>query len=341
VKYPDITNDANLYEWAGISFGKAEIYRLYLSIKAFAAELPSEVERIRLFGKITTRNAPYYVIEGLTAEDEDVDEAIQETRAGANKYTYWVTQRVDAADGWVKLPNVTCDQTVVARQIKRLLTGDLSSPVPSYPPFSGTEKNLLRAQIAIILGETSISPDGFFELDDSEPALPQPVDAETLAGNFPKASSDLNFAEAWKHHETKLNKIGRITAPPEKLDENGDVIEPDESAEVVESLSATVPEEWTFRVAPGGAGTASGSTVIARSLAWPGAVSIASGSRFLNIYVGNAVRFSATSYCPPPPSTIQSEFVTAEDDAFQLIEQADTRVDPTPPQPEDEAEEED
>lgn len=339
VKYPDLMTDAHLYEWAGISFGRGEIYRLYLSIKALAESLPAEVERLRFFGKISTRGSPYYIVEGLSPEDEeDIDEDKQESRSGANKYCYWITQRVDAGEGWVKLPNVTCAQIVTARQFKRFLTGDLNAPVPTYPPFPGVERNLLRATIALIASSTSISPDGFFEADDSDVPQAQPVDSETLAANFPKAAPELMTADAWKHHEIELNAIGRITAPPEKVDENGDVIEPGEAAEVGSVLSEIKPSDWGFRVCPGGAGVAAGSAVVARSLLWPGAVAIAAGSRFMNIYVGSGVRFSAEGYTPPFPQTIQQEFVPTEEDSLQLIEQVDVKVDPTPPQPEDEEE---
>ena len=94
----------------------------------------------------------------------------QEGKAGANKYAYWVTQSIElgtnAHGGWLKLPNVTMDQVVKSRKFKRFFTGDLDAPVPSYPPFQGTERNLLRATIARIVGATSISPDGYFTLSE-------------------------------------------------------------------------------------------------------------------------------------------------------------------------------
>lgn len=56
-------------------------------------------------------------------------------------------------------------------QIKRYFTGDLEAPVPGYPPFPGTEINLLRAQIARITAGVCVSPAGFFEVDEeAEPA---------------------------------------------------------------------------------------------------------------------------------------------------------------------------
>jgi len=336
VKYPDLIDESNLTEWAGISLGKGDTYRLYLAVKKLAESLPGEVDRLRFFGKINTRGAPYFIVEGLTVEDEEgMDEFKQEGKAGANKYTYWVTQSVDASGGWIKLPSVTMAQIVASRQFKRFFTGDLNADVPSYPPFPGTERNFLRTQIALIVGATLISPDGHFELDEEDPPGVRPAEAEALAERFPKTSDELKDPEAWKHHETDLNALGRITKLPEQLDESGEPIVPDDPIEPNAPLDAIKPEAWTFRLCPGGAGKASGSSVVARSLVWPGAVAIAgaSGRRFINIYVGNGVIYDAKPYSPPLPQPIHSEFIALEDDPLQLVEQPDVKVDPTPPAP--------
>jgi len=354
VKFPDLMDEASLLEWAGISIGKGDVYRLYLSVKKFAESLPGEVDRLRFFGRISTRGLPYYILEGLSAEEEEgIDESKQETRSGANKYSYWVTQSIESGT-WTKLPNVTMAQVVAARQFKRFLTGNLYAGVPSYPPFPGYELNLLRAQIARITGESIISPDGFFEIDgDSDPPVAKAAEAEAIAGTFPKSAADLANPEAWKHHETELNVLGRITKLPEQLGPDGEPI-PDET-ELIAPLSGLKENAWTFRICPGGAGTnsaAGGSIVVARSLIWPGSVSVAAGRRFLNIYVGNGVIYDSSVksvgnawyrttniYSPPLPGTISTEWAPAEEEA-PLIEQPDKLVDPTPPAPIEEGGEE-
>lgn len=341
VKVPDLLDDANLYEWAGVSFGKGEVYRLYLSIKKLCETLPAEAEKIRLFGKISTRTLPYYIVEGVNPEDEEgVDEAKQEGKTGANKYAYWVTQSIEEGK-WTKLPNVSMEQVVKARQFRRLFTGSLDAPVPSYPPFPGSERHLLRAQIACIAGATSISPDGYFDLNDDDPPSVVPAEAEAMAERFPKTSSELKDPEGWKHHECDLNRLGRVTALPEQQDENGEVIEPEDPVEPATPLDTIKPEAWTFRVCPGGVGTSAGSVVVARSLLWPGAVAVTAGRRFVNVYVGNGVAYTATAYSPPLPAAIQVEWAPpAEEEGGALIENADVRADPTPPKLEGEEEEE-
>jgi radial spoke head protein 4A len=67
---------------------------------------------------------------------------------------------------WVKLPIVTPAQIAQARKIKVFFTGDLTREIKSYPAYSGTEKNYLRAQIARISATTSVSPAGRFKFSD-------------------------------------------------------------------------------------------------------------------------------------------------------------------------------
>jgi len=96
---------------------------------------------------------------------------------------------------------------------------------------------------------------------------PTVVAAEPEAVNeaFPKPSSELKEPDAWRHHEIDLNKLGRVQAMPEQLDEtSGEVVVPDEEVELTPSLDSLKPELWTFRVCPGGAGVAAGSVVVAR-----------------------------------------------------------------------------
>lgn len=349
VKFPDLMDESTLLEWAGVSLGKGETYRLYLSIKKLAESLPPEAERIRFFGKISTRTLPYYVLECVSPEEEEgINEFQQEGKSGANKYAYYVSQSFESGNSsWIKLPNVTMRQIVQCRQFKRLLTGSLDAPVSSYPPFDGTEKNLLRAQIARIVGATSISPDGFFTLSEDDPPAVVPAEAEALNEAFPKASSELKEPDAWKHHECDLNKVGRVTAMPEQLDEAGEPITPEDpdAQEPTPQLDPIKPENWALRLCPGGSGVSSSSSVVAKSLLWPGASAIAVGKRFLNIYIGNGVVYEPSKpfYSPPLPGLIQTEYSisgNSEDSGLMnLMEQPDTRVDPTPPKPEGEEEE--
>lgn len=140
------------------------------------------------------------------------------------------------------------------------------------------------------------------------------------------------------HHEIELNDLGRCTALPEVLDDNGDPIEPEEAVEVVPPLKGMEAEQWAFRIAPGGSGEHAASLVVARSLVWPGAMAIAAGKRFVNIYVGYGMVNAAKTYSPPLPAPLQTEWVPQEEEE-PLLETEDVRTDPTPPVEEGEEEE--
>ena len=326
-------DDATLLEWAGLSLGKGDMYRLYLSIKKLCETLPGEVEGVRLFGKVNTRTSPYYVLEGKNPEDQEgVDEALQEGRSGVNKFKYWVASSVEAAPkDWRALPNVTCEQIVKSKQFKKLLSGNLDGAVFAYPPFPGNEKELLRAQIARITAATSISPDGFWGLDDDGNV--KIAEAEAMAGAFPKAAGELTNPDAWKHHEKELNILGRITKMPPAMDADGNEI-PSE-VEEIPNLESAKQGAWAFRACPGGAGSGSFSLVVARSITWPGAAAVYNGkSKFINIYIGNGVVYEEGTYTPPLPQALMTEYTAKEETDLQLMEQPDTKVDPTPPAPE-------
>ncbi|TPX56079.1 hypothetical protein PhCBS80983_g04803 [Powellomyces hirtus] len=84
---PDIMDLANLWEWAGVSFGKEETFMLFLSLKKLVAEKP--IKSVRLWGKIQGTKANYFVIEGELRDGVDDDEeaaaanAVEDDPAGA------------------------------------------------------------------------------------------------------------------------------------------------------------------------------------------------------------------------------------------------------------------
>ena len=73
-----------------------------------------------------------------------------------------------AGEPWVKLPQVKPTQISASRQIRKLFTGKLDTPIVTYPPFPGNEANYLRAQIARISSTTQISPNSYFQHPEDE-----------------------------------------------------------------------------------------------------------------------------------------------------------------------------
>lgn len=335
--YPDVVEESNLLEWAGVSFGRETVYLLHLSLKKLAESLPSAYGQVRFWGQVNHARGRYYVAEARTYEDGEFDAFTEEGMGGVNKYTYWVTQ--EFAQPWVKLPNVNQKQMVRARLVKKILTGDLDADVFVYPPFEGKEKHFLRCQIARITSSACVSPSGFFALDeDSETPTIKAAEDEALAEAFPKPAEELKASDAWVHHEMEVNTLGRVQPMPERVGDDGEPIVDENAPEQVSPLRSLADDtegSWAFRACPGaagagGVGNGSGGVAIARSLVWPGAVAVYSGRKFINVYVGDAVKYAPNTYTPPLPGKVQREWAPVEEEPA-LIESADVLSDPTPP----------
>lgn len=319
--FPDLLTESNIFEWAGVSFGKTETYRLYVSIKAKAM---ADGLKLRFWGKINGRSGNYYVVQGANPEPpaaEDVKTI--EGAEGTNKYAFWVCSY--AGGPWTKLPDVTPEAIVVARQIKRFFTGRLDAPVPSYPPFpGGTEAHLLRAQIAQITAECSVSPEGYYEDDaDADEGIKAIKKVEEME-DF-KSAEDLKDASAWKHHEVPINVNGRCNQPPAADDEEA-ADEPAEELPDLPTLASLADDEpaWAISACPGGVGESPDSVIVAKSLKWPGAVAAAFGNKFINVYSGFGFASSrGAKYEPPRVPPILPEWAPAEEDAKGLVEDED------------------
>lgn len=64
---------------------------------------------------------------------------------------------------------VTPEFIQLARKIKYLFTGDLSAKVITNPHFPGEEKDLLRAQIARISFNCTLTPSSIYKLNEDDP----------------------------------------------------------------------------------------------------------------------------------------------------------------------------
>merc|ERR1711871_1361511 len=164
----------------------------------------------------------------------------------------------------------------------------------SEPTFGeGTEKHLLRAQIALITAE------------------------------------DLKDSASWQYAELDINVFGRTQKTPFKQDDEGEDIVPEgfeepERPDLLRPIgdeALVEPKLWVLRTSPDGAGTTPDAMVIAKSLKWPGAVAVAQGAsrKVTNIYVGfgtSTVRSEAPPkpYAPPMPKEIQKEWAPPEEE---------------------------
>lgn len=91
--------------------------------------------------------------------------------------------------------------------------------------------------------------------------------------------------------------------PPEDEEEE----EEDEESET----SAPPVKLWSIKQVPTGVwGKTEQAATKVTNLVWPGAVCVAKGKNFANVYIGYGHRLLKDAYTPPPPPTVQTEFVS-------------------------------
>ncbi|XP_076665778.1 radial spoke head protein 4a [Andrena cerasifolii] len=254
--------------------------------------------------------------------------------SGVNVKVYFVCNE-PGLDQWIELPPATPQQILIARQIVRYCTGNLGAPVHTFPPFPGTEKNYLRAQIARISAATLISPIGFFTFggeDEEEELEEEPEEGGALSENphyDPLPIKDLvdSSMSNWCHHAPYILKQGRTVwwdpgrMGEEELGEEEEVEDEEEEVEATQvqreigpPLFTPLSEDaivdsiiaWTARqsshVQPDLA------VALVRSNIWPGAFAFASGKRSANVYIGWGCKYMAHNYSPPPMPSVQDQY---------------------------------
>jgi len=102
---PDFPQVIKSLEWAGISFGCEENYRLEMSLRNLLVK--TKATNLRFWGKILTRSSDLFIAEGFKAEDfaEEIGETSEKRGTGVNRLTFWVTS--DLLTDWVELPLVS------------------------------------------------------------------------------------------------------------------------------------------------------------------------------------------------------------------------------------------
>lgn len=332
----DLLDEANMFEWAGIGFSKTETFRLAIAIQNLAGKEQST--SMRLWGKILGREMDFYVAEGQVAEAyEPEDPMIEEGVSGVNRHTYWV-MKDDGSYVWERLPPVSAAQILGARKLRRYIGADLDAAISGNPPFPGTERNFLRAQIARIASSTLICPVGFFTLsEDGEIEVAEEIES--------KSAQDLMEAANWVHLNKEVNAIyGRCTPMPPRQGEDGEE-KPWEGEEFVNPLRSLSEDEqgsWKCYTSPATTVSTTGEVAIIKSLHWPGAAAVGLGKKFINIYVGDAIKYNESSYQPALPAELQTEYGVTVDETQNedgeaslrfnnLQEQPDVLEDPAPP----------
>jgi len=300
-----------------------------MSLRKLATDCPS-IENLRLWGKILGTTGDYYVAEGLlqftpsAPADGPImpgspEDDVEPRGTGANTFTYWVS--AGGSSPWIRLQAARGSHIASSRRIKKMLTGDLSSAVNTMPWFSGSEKHLLRSQIARISATCKLAVAGYLEANENEDTgfkSLKPVEEFEFPGH-----DDLKTEAGWVHASPYLLASGKSTWPD--LEPLTDLVSEEVMKGLQEQQEAEPAKEWLEGIAadleelkPDGAETSPAWSIrvygdqglynvadatksyrvtAVRSLVWPGAVTVAQGSKFANLYVGNGLK--AGTLVPP------------------------------------------
>lgn len=96
---PNFAEEAEMLEWAGISFGQENTLRLQKSIKRLA--MMSGAEALRFGGKVFGTTKDYWVAIGRLpqAEEESSNPQMEKRGKGVNETVFWVT--CNLLEDWV------------------------------------------------------------------------------------------------------------------------------------------------------------------------------------------------------------------------------------------------
>ena len=100
---PNFDEEAEMLEWAGVSFGEENTVRLQKSIKRLA--IMSGAEHLRFAGKIFGTKSDYWIAIGRlsTAEEASKDPSMEARGEGVNETVFWVTDNL--LNDWIQLPD--------------------------------------------------------------------------------------------------------------------------------------------------------------------------------------------------------------------------------------------
>jgi len=337
-KCANILKHLQLLSWSGLSFDYDEAYQLQHAFVRLIRTFGDNIEHSRFWGKIQAMNCDYWIVEAKLNEypeaPEDQLPKQEDPGKGANEFVYFVTTNIENGT-WIRLKDVTPEQIQKSRQIHRLFTGDLNAKVSGRVHFQWTEAELLRAQIARISGSTVLAPTDYYqkpeEEDEENPFMVE--QNEEFAPNEEGGGTE----DAWVHQRGHLRLEGRLYkwVEPEKEDEDdadGDGGDQEEKEPTPEELEEEIPilqsiandqckefsnggdeEEsessnvWSIRTLNDKIGY---KVVVITNKLWTGAktVYLSDTSTFVNIYVGNGIKYRGTYYTPAPPAAIQDQF---------------------------------
>eukprot|EP00403_Amphidinium_massartii_P013133 CAMPEP_0178410292 /NCGR_PEP_ID=MMETSP0689_2-20121128/20903_1 /TAXON_ID=160604 /ORGANISM="Amphidinium massartii, Strain CS-259" /LENGTH=437 /DNA_ID=CAMNT_0020031461 /DNA_START=68 /DNA_END=1381 /DNA_ORIENTATION=+ len=321
----DFMEEGDVLSWAGVGFGVQESYQVMCSLRMLASKVgEAGVSKLRFWGKVLGTHADYYIAEAQRdggGEPEEGEEDMEPAGVGVNQFGFYAT--TDLCSDWSLLPDLKPREIIAARQTKKLLSGDLETPVVTHPSFPGKEKVLLRAMIAMISADTTLGMKGFLiRAEEDDPTISQNEEFQPLP------PPELLKRSSWAHQLPHILKNGKTTHPeiPEEEEDNEEVNQQrkkmmeEQEADPLRDQIRTIEEDglqWVIRqvgdnavyVDPTNPAVPSKSRAVTliRSLTWPGAVTVSRSGVFQNFYVGYGISSDTPDFFYRAPPDVQEE----------------------------------
>eukprot|EP00347_Sterkiella_histriomuscorum_P000777 403374544 len=349
---PDLLNDVKIFQYGGVGFGDNETLLLQKSLKQHS--IATGADSIRLWGKIHGTEKDYYIAEGLGSKLEEGGEIMEppadfEVRgSGVNKYQYWACN--SPLGKWILLPDLLPKDIKAARSIKVNFSGNLDRPIYTNPYFFGLEKHYLRAQIARISHSTTIVPSGLNKVTDDNDREIEENTPEEGPIKMPSTHAVAN-PNAWVHYTPnilKCNRLGHMEVEPAE-DEDPEVLKAKIiAADPFEKRLKPISQDqkvrgglpsWTVKhhgdqtifknINPAVQDGQNYGVVVCKSLQWPGSYTFYSQSRYLQVYVGDGLKYEQQTYYPVFPPKIMDDPV----ERYHVAEPFGTYEEPQPVDP--------
>lgn len=327
-KLSNLLHDTEILQWAGISFGDTESFRLQASLTKLS--ISSGSEKIRLWGKIYGIHNDYYIAEGFVGgsgdEDEEKPKGFEERGNGTNEFVYWVTN--NSLSDWTMLPDCSPDILKATRDIKVKFTGNLDHEIISNPFFFGQERHYLRAQIARITHSTTIMPGGLHKLTEDNPKEIEQIEFEDEEKAYKPTTESQSKLNNWVHAKKSILNSNRVSHMEPEGDEFADK-EPEEVQKILDSRdppeprlkpisqdkSASIEDSaWTLRLmgdqtrTPGIKNKSNHyGVVVVRSTVWPGSVTCWKENRYIQMYLGDGHKNESKTYYPIHPPFVPED----------------------------------
>ncbi|KAF4658774.1 Radial spoke head protein 4 A [Perkinsus olseni] len=332
----DVVTVQSLLNSAGMGVPPTEAVIIACGLRRLVTSTEG-VTKARFWGKVLC-NSPacdYLIAEAemegggvpLTETEEAAGADAPGRLGGPNFYMYFVS--TDSGRSWEPLPHVLPDQIAAARLVKKILTGDLDAPVITWPPFSGRERELLRAQIARITHATRLVPGNYYAEDEESGEVAANPEYSGISSDCREVASVQDY---WRHGvDYLINANGRTSWPEVAEPEDGEEESPATvrqrrmmARESARPMNAKVGAEeaasWTtkchgdcaqyasFQQVDGAAvkSYVTYGTVSLQSTQWPGAAVVAGQGKHVHTYIGYGMKAGAGGRVAGGPGEIRN-----------------------------------